>query len=114
MSWTTVDRTEQIAALRGAVRSPCGGPIVLTGEPRMGRTSLLERALEDVDERQVAVIRLRTTGDRTAFSALAPLLPQDFKPKPVPSTAVVAEVAAALADPAGRRLVVAVDDAHRV
>jgi hypothetical protein len=114
MSWTFVNRAEQISCLRDAIRAPCGGPIVVTGEPQTGRTSLLARALEKVDPRQVAVVRIESTGARTPFSALAALLPDNLRTKSVPSTAVVAEMAAALADPAGRRLVIVVDDADQV
>lgn len=87
MSWPFVARAEQIDCLRAAIGSPCGGPILVTAEPRMGRTSLLRKALEPIDERRTLVVHLGQIEEL--------------------SRAVTTE-----AD--GRRLVIVVDDAHLI
>src|SRR5882672_8351641 len=81
MSWTFVARTEHIECLRGAIRAQCGGPIVVIGEPRMGRSSVLRQALRPLDERHTAVVALAPTGSRAPFAALAGALPAGFAPK---------------------------------
>ena len=78
MSWPFTGRAEQIECLRAAVTPSCGGPLVITGEPRMGRTSLLRAALEHVNERHTKIVHLGPMGGRTPFSALAGVLPLDL------------------------------------
>lgn len=101
-------RAEQIDYLRTAIAARCGGPIVITGEPRTGRTSVLRHALAHIDERHTAIVHLGPAGHRTPFAALSRVLPPD-----IGAPATVDEITGAItAAAAGRRLVVVVDDAH--
>lgn len=109
--WSTVARTEEIERVQVALAQCRPGPVVITGEPGMGRTSLLDRVLDRVAEGD-AVARVAPTGGRLPFSALAPLLP-DGPPRAGALRERIVEVARTLAlRVAGKRLVVAVDDAH--
>lgn len=80
---------------------------MLTGEPRTGRTSLLDHATADLDERTTATIRLGRSGGRAPFAALPDI---DLLDAPT-----VEDVTRAFTTLAGeRRLVVVADDAHLV
>lgn len=103
-----VGRSEQLGQVRGWLAEHRPGPLLIVGEPGMGRTSLLRAALAGVDPAEQLVLELRP-GDDGPFSALRHLLPEDW-----PSSAAVAHVAETIASRSGtRRLTVVVDDAHR-
>jgi hypothetical protein len=112
MTWSLVAREEQLECLRTATSAACGGPLVITGEPRMGRTSLLHKALTNLDERTTAIVRLGHTGDRTAFAALSMVLPPDVDLSTSPTVDDITRVFTT--QTGGRRLVVVADDAHLV
>jgi hypothetical protein len=93
--------------LRRAVRS--AGPVIITGERGIGRTTTLDRALQFVDAEHDQVVRLLPAGDRS-FAALRTSFPGRLPP-----SAMLPEAVRAIAGYAGgRRLVVAADDAHLV
>src|SRR5581483_65275 len=109
MPWRFVGRIQQIASLRVALHGSAPGPIVITGEPGMGRTSMLSVALRQVDPARYRVVRVRPSGlaPLAALSAAAPAC--------VPAGAPAEEMARALASKAdGGRLVIVADDAHLI
>lgn len=108
MPWPFIGRAEQIADIRAAIASSCGGPLVLTGAPRIGRTSVLRAALAHIDERHTSIVHLGPMGGRTPFAALANVLPADLGARPGVEDITRALIAGAR----GRRLVVVADDAH--
>src|SRR6266545_4583813 len=111
MPWRFVGRAEQINRIRVALRDTAPGPIVITGESGMGRTAVLSRALDFVDGKRDSVIRVEPAGNQP-FAALFPYLP-DEAIAGVPLGDAVPAAAHLLAERAGgRRLVVALDDAH--
>lgn len=93
--------------LRRALRS--AGPVIITGEHGMGRTTALDRALQYVDAQHDRVMRLLPAGERS-FAALRESFPCCLPPSAMLSDAVGAIAGYA----AGRRLVVAADDVHLV
>jgi hypothetical protein len=105
MALTFVGRAEQLEILRRRVSGRVRGPVIITGEPGMGRTTVLSRALDFVDDQRDSVVRLRSSSD-VPFAALR----GSFA---VPARATASEAVAAITQSAGgRRLVVAADDAH--
>src|SRR5437899_1931625 len=87
------------------------GPLIVTGEPGIGRTSVLGQALELLDGGRDAVIIVDVTNGRR------PSVPQDFAAIDVitvpAATDAVRHAAAFALDGAGaRRPVFVVDDAH--
>lgn len=107
MAWTFVGRVELLETLRRGLAGSMRGPVIITGEPGMGRTTVLSRALSFVDHERDMVVRLEPSGE-TPFAALrASFLPT------LPAGATASETVQAIAASAGgRRLVVAADDAH--
>jgi hypothetical protein len=100
VAWPFVGRTEQLKTIRTMLGQPHPGPIIVSGEPSAGRTSLLIQALDSIDlKRDVPVV----VGD----------LPG------APDTRVVAADPAAVTRQGndiariGRRAVFVLDDAHR-
>jgi hypothetical protein len=111
MSWRFVGRSEQIERIRAALRDDAPGPIVITGESGVGRTAVLSRALESVDSERDSIIHIHPSGD-APFAALRPYLTTDFQAD-APLSDSVRSAARALTERAdGRRLIVALDDAH--
>jgi hypothetical protein len=111
MPWRFVGRAEQLDRIRVALREGAPGPILITGESGIGRTAVLSRALEYVDTARDSIITVRPAGD-APLSALSSHLPPDVAGVAAFGDAV-STAARTLAERAGgRRLVVAVDDAH--
>jgi hypothetical protein len=77
----------------------------------MGRTAVLSRALEHIESDQDYVLRVTPAGD-APLAALRPHLADDVADMAVPGEAMRAAARALAAQCAGRRLVVALDDAH--
>ncbi|HZB32422.1 MAG TPA: ATP-binding protein [Streptosporangiaceae bacterium] len=112
MSWRFVGRTEEIDRIRTALLNGEPGPIVITGESGMGRTAVLARALEYADRERDTVLRVEPAGDEP-FAALRPHLSAEVSAGSAALGDAVPAAARVLAERAGgRRLVVALDDAH--
>jgi hypothetical protein len=106
MPWRFVGRTEQIERARSALQCR-RGPLVITGEPGMGRTSVLRRVLGHADPGRDEILLIRPAGDAPLAALRASFL------GPLPAGATPPEAAAAIAGhAAGRRLIIAADDAH--
>lgn len=106
MPWSFVGRAEQVESLRAALRRADPGPLLIMGEPGMGRTSLLTQALECAGKREETAW-LRPSGEAPLGALRAGL------PDIVPPGATVDEASSALSDHvAGHRLTVVADDAH--
>lgn len=92
------------------MRARSTGPIMITAEPGMGRTSMLTYAASHTDGTD-EVLRIRSHGASSPpapLAALRPFLPDDF-------TGGWTKAAATLAERAGEHhLVLLVDDAHLV
>jgi hypothetical protein len=114
MPWSFVGRTEQLDRIRTIFTESRSGPVMLVGPPGMGRSRLLTEALARAPlATDDAVLRLEPAG-AAPFAALRRLLPAGFIPTRSPDvdvTGVADELAGRLA---GRRPVLAVDDAHLV
>jgi uncharacterized membrane protein YgcG len=103
-----VGRGELIERARCVLESRCSpGPIVIIGEPGMGRTAVLTHILGLADASSDEIVRLRPSGDaplaalRSGFGGALP-----------PSATLDDAVAAISGYAADRRLVIAADDAH--
>jgi hypothetical protein len=106
MPWRFVGRTEQIQRARCALEAG-GGPLVIAGEPGMGRTSMLSRILSDVAAGRDEIVLIRPSGDVPLAALRAGFLHS------LPPSATLSDVVAAIAGhAAGRRLIIAADDAH--
>jgi hypothetical protein len=102
-----INRAERDACLARALSS--AGPIIITGERGMGRTTILGRALEQLAAGNDQVLRLSPSGEHR-FAALRASFPHRLPPP----TALLDAVRAIAGYAGDRRLVVAVDDAHLV
>lgn len=108
MSWPFVGRSEQISLITTALGSPPAGPIVLTGEGGIGRSTVLTRVIRQstVDRHVVRVVPMGAE----PFAALRPFLPS------LPDAPVDARVAAAAEELArlggAAPLILVADDAH--
>lgn len=107
MTWDFVSRAEQVEYVRQAILSRRTGSIVVTGEPGMGRTTFLARALTYTDPGLDKIMWLTPSSD-TPFATLRAgdgwVLPDSVTAKEA------VEMVADILD--SRRLVVAVDDAQ--
>ncbi|WP_182897870.1 ATP-binding protein [Microbispora sp. H10830] len=103
--WPQVGRTEQTAQLTSALDRPASGPVVISGAPGTGRTSMLRLAVTLAERHGYLVLRLRPRGTG-AMAALRGVLP----PGPVPAPEEAARTLRMLAG--GRRFMVVLDDAH--
>jgi hypothetical protein len=112
MPWHFVGRTEQIERVRATVQTPDAGPLVITGESGMGRTTVLRHALDQLDDSDRLVIHLTPDGGHVPFATVSAHLPEDFPTTAPLGVAVRVAVDAILDRAAGRRVVVVVDDAH--
>lgn len=110
MPWHFVGRTEQVERIRATVVRAHAGPLLITGEPGVGRTTVLRRALEGVD---VEVVHLHPDGGLAPFGVVRRHLPGDFAATAPLGVAVRDAVDALLDRFEGRRVVLVVDDAHR-
>jgi hypothetical protein len=107
MKWDFVSRAEQIEYVRQAVISRASGTIVVTGEPGMGRTTFLACCLDCADPERDQIVLLNPSRGAPHATLRADCLPS------LPGSATTREVVEALARrAAGRRLIVAADDAH--
>jgi hypothetical protein len=114
MPWRFVGRAEQLDRIRVALKEGASGPILITGESGIGRTAVLSRALEYVDTARDSIITVRPAG-AAPLAALRPhlsQLPVEVAGDTKFDSAVPAAVQALAERAAGRRLVVALDDAH--
>ncbi|MFL6122631.1 ATP-binding protein [Actinophytocola sp.] len=110
MEWHFVGRNRHAEIIRDRLRRPGAGPLVVVGEPRIGRTTLVTRALRSqLDEERDQLFELRP-GNGRPFSSLRHALPPG-----TPTTGADAQQVAELlsAQAGGRRPVVLADDAHR-
>jgi hypothetical protein len=106
MPWRFVGRAEQIESARCALQAG-SGPLVIAGEPGMGRTSVLSCILAHAGPGRDEIVLIRPSGDTPLAALRAGLLPS------LPSSATVADAVTAIAGRAvDRRLVIAADDAH--
>ncbi|MFT7836003.1 ATP-binding protein [Saccharothrix sp. BKS2] len=113
MPWHFVGRTEQVERIRATVARAHAGPLLITGEPGVGRTTALRRALAQVDDPDLEVIHLHPDGGLVPFGLVLPHLPEDFVTTEPLGVAVRKAVDAFLDRVEGRRVVLVVDDAHR-
>ncbi len=105
MTCTFAGRVEQLEILRRAMRRDSPGLVMITGEPGMGRSALLVRALEFTDPARDVVAWLEPARKRP-FTALRTGCA-------LPTSAARADVVRAIANGAeGRRVVMAADDGH--
>jgi hypothetical protein len=107
MDWMFVGRVEQLSCLRRAVCGQSPGPVLITGEPGAGRTTMLEHAAALADQARDEIVWLRPKG-QAPFAALHDGLPGLLPAACSHAGAVQAMVSRA----AGRRLVLAADDVH--
>lgn len=106
MAWPFVGRNEQLDRIRRTFAEPRPGPVMVLGEPGVGRSTLLAEALARTPLAPGdTVLRVEPAGS-APFAALAGLLPAGF-------TGGVEDAADQLARRHTGRLVIAVDDAHR-
>jgi len=110
MPWHFVGRSEQLDRIRRSLAETRPGPVVVLGEPGMGRTRLVTEALETTDPGRDAVLHIEP-GGAAPFAALTGLLPTGFRPSLRTGITDTAEVLAELAG--NRRPVLVLDDAHR-
>jgi hypothetical protein len=107
MSWRFVGRAEQLAQVGDALQSAQAGPVVITGEPGMGRTALLAEAIGRADTGGRQVSHVRPVGAEPLGALRASF------PGCLPAVASPDEAATALARHArGHRMIIAADDAH--
>jgi hypothetical protein len=111
MPWRFVGRTEQLDRIHAALSQETSGPIVITGERGIGRSAVLSRALENVDTGRDTIIRAEPVRG-SPFATLRPFLPDDLPAQARFSDAVPIAAQAIVRRSAGRRLLVALDDAH--
>ncbi|MEO6081904.1 MAG: ATP-binding protein [Umezawaea sp.] len=111
MSRTFPARAELLRRIAEVLRSPRPGPVVLTGERGIGRSTVLASAARLVDGGADAVIHLHAAAGHLA--TLRSLLPDEpFAPR---SPSTLDRATDALVEHAGgRRPVVLLDDAHLV
>lgn len=114
MDWQFVGRTEQLKQIRAAFSDEASRPLLISGEWGVGRSTLLLRALENVDTHRDTVIRIRSHPDRAPLSALSHLLPTGFDAWRIPNPAVRAATDHLVRLAGKRRAVLVVDDAHLV
>lgn len=112
MPWHFVGRTEQIERIRATVAAPDAGPLVITGESGMGRTTVLRQALDGLDDADRLMIHLTPDGGYLPFATVHDHLPEDFPTTAPLGVGVRIAVDAILNRADGRRVVVVVDDAH--
>ncbi|MBO2448769.1 hypothetical protein J4573_16825 [Actinomadura barringtoniae] len=111
MVWGLVGCGDRLDAIRRLLAGGAPGPVIITGGPGAGRTSLLRRVCEQVDGEKDAALWVKPAGP-DHFSALRPWLPDDFPCHGQFDDLVGIAVAAMTAWAGGRRAVVMVDDAH--
>lgn len=107
MTRNFVSRDDQLEYVRGEIISRTTGAIVITGEPGIGRTAFLAAAMHYTDPECDESVWLHPSHDTpfvTLRSSYLPSLPESVTARDVVET-MVSRVA-------GRRLIVAVDDAH--
>ncbi|MCR6487409.1 ATP-binding protein [Amycolatopsis sp. OK19-0408] len=106
MDWHFVGRAEHLERIRTRLAEDRPGPLVVVGEPGIGRTSLARKALDGLDPARDALLELRP-GGHEPLSSLRHLLPGP------PGRDAVCEAADTLEALArGRRPVLLADDAH--
>jgi len=111
MVWRLVGCGGRLGAIGRMLASGAPGPVIITGGPGLGRTSLLRRLREQVDRASDAVLWIEPAGP-DHFAALRPWLPDDF-PRHGQFDDLVGIAVRVMTEWAdGRRAVVMVDDAH--
>ncbi|MFF0050813.1 AAA family ATPase [Streptomyces sp. NPDC005498] len=99
-----VGRDRQAAAIRtliGRLRTGSGGALVLTGEPGIGKSALLDHVVSGLDDVRVLTAAAPDAGDPPPYAALRRLLPavRDVRDRlPAPQRAALASVEAPDAD----------------
>ncbi|MGW5748279.1 AAA family ATPase [Amycolatopsis sp. NPDC003861] len=110
MDWHFVGRAEHLERIRSRLAEREPDPLVVVGEPGIGRTSVVRKALAALDPARDALLEVRP-GGHEPFSSLRHLLPSGAG-RPAGRDAV-REVAEAVRErAAGRRPVLLADDAH--
>ncbi|QFY08204.1 AAA family ATPase [Nonomuraea phyllanthi] len=69
MKWHFIGRGEQLTMIRTALRDASAGPIVVTGEPGVGRSRLAEHVLESPEAARYEIVRLRAGDDAAGVAA---------------------------------------------
>ncbi|MFC5753970.1 LuxR C-terminal-related transcriptional regulator [Actinomadura rugatobispora] len=103
--WPFVGRAAEVAAVRSALLDSTRSGVVVVGDAGVGKSWLAAKVADDLDPGRNLVVRAKGTqaAARIPYGALAHLLPAGPVRGGEPRLA---------APEAGRRLVVAVDDAH--
>lgn len=113
MPWPFVGRTEQLDRIRTVFTEARPGPVMLVGAPGMGRSRLLTEALANAPlAKDDVVLRLAPAGP-APFSALRRLLPTGFIYTSSPDHDVIGAADELAGRLAGRRPVIAFDDADQ-
>jgi DNA-binding CsgD family transcriptional regulator len=109
-----VGRQQALARISEALADPSLVGMVVVGGEGAGKTRLLSEALRRLDSRQYATIRTCASACDTPFTALAEDLPPALLDVPLGGYALSAAGDALLRAADGRRLVLAIDDAHLI
>ncbi|MET8851228.1 ATP-binding protein [Amycolatopsis sp. NPDC004625] len=109
MDWHFVGRAEHLERIRSRLAERAPDPLVVVGEPGIGRTSVVRKALAGLDPGRDALLEVRP-GGHEPFSSLRHLLPSGGRPAGRDAVREVADAVRARA--AGRRPVLLADDAH--
>jgi AAA domain-containing protein len=111
MSWHFVGRAKLLERVRTALAEPAAGPIMITGERGMGRSAVLTEILRDTGSKRDEIVHIEPAGNNPGAAVRRFLSTMGTARRATPDLG--SELASALADrAAGRRIIVAVDDAH--
>jgi hypothetical protein len=110
MDWHFVGRAEHLERIRSRLGEREPDPLVVVGEPGIGRTSVVRKALAGLDPGRDTLLEVRP-GGHEPFSSLRHLLPSGGK-RPAGRDAVREVADAVRKRAAGRRPVLLADDAH--
>jgi hypothetical protein len=108
MSWNFVSRAEQVEFARQAILGRETGTIVITGEPGMGRTTFLARAMgcADPERDEIMLLSSSCAGPFTTPHGGLPSLLESLPTRDVAETVASGGT--------GRRFIIAVDDVQRM
>ncbi|MET1074541.1 MAG: ATP-binding protein [Umezawaea sp.] len=112
MTWCFTGRAEQLDRIGAVIAAGGPGPVIVTGEPGAGGSSLLRRAVGLVDGDRDVVLEADGGAPGGPYAPLAAHLPDELAKSPASGTTTL-RVAEAIVDRAGgRRPVLVLDDAH--
>lgn len=112
MPWHFVGRTELLESAAAALAEPGFGPIVITGRRGMGRSAVLREILRQANPGRDQIVRMLPAGNGPGATIRRFLSAVHGPGTPPPrdlATALTRELGRRAA---GRRVIVAVDDAH--